>query len=179
MWAMKHDYRESETITEKIIISTKCVSYIAAVRRNPQTEKEVLTKLKSKSFHRSTRNNVRKKKFNRLAGEYENRTVRHRATFPVMPTPTGPDYWTYIQHSLHFWADGVSTYTTDVYAKMGFDKYSNTQKSLSKMCHHLTNKSATLFLIGGAEFSANYPIKGHVRCPGIRKLLLEMRKYPA
>lgn len=152
-------------------------TYIAATRLTCSSKNERNITLKSKAYHRSSKNNCRNKHFDRLVGNYEKEADAHRHSIGIMPTPCGPNVWTYIDHKLLFWTRGINLYTTASYAKMAFDKHSQCQGSIDRIVNYLTNRKSSLFFIGGAEFSPNSPIKGHVRCPGIRKLIKALKKH--
>lgn len=154
-------------------------TYIAAVVKNIETKAEFNVKIKSKRYHRSTKSNIRRKRFVTLVGDLDRQARAHRESFAVMPTPTGPDFMFYVQHCLQFWARNVEAYTREEYAAMAFDKYLNCQKRMDGIVSLLSNREATLFGIGGADFNPNSPIKGHVRCPGIRKFVEAVKKHPA
>lgn len=83
-----------------------------------------------------------------------------------------------INHTLEFWERGIEIYTQKCFASIAFDKFTNSQSRMDKIIHGLTNSKATMLLIGGAGFSPNSPIKGHVRCPGVRKFTTAVKKYP-
>lgn len=131
-------------------------TYIAAIRRSVDSGKELNLTLKSRRFHRNTKNNLRKKKFDRLAGDFEKAAAldrENRQLYPEMPTPTGSHmWWHYIRHSLKHWSKAIETYTVTAYAEMAFDKYTNTQKQIDGIVKLLTNGGEpTLLLIGGKK----------------------------
>lgn len=121
---------------------------------------------------------MRRKHFKRLAANFEDRAAAHRESYPIPPSPCGLQYWNYIRNALRFWTEGINVYTQSTYSKMAFDKYVHTQRVNDKILKKLTNKESSILFIGGAEFSPNSPIKGHVRCPGVRKIIKNARKFP-
>lgn len=61
------------------------------------------------------------------------------------------------------------------YAKIDLDSYFKKQKAMDKLVNILVDKRKTLLFIGSANFS-QLPIKKHRRTPGLKKLLLFLRK---
>lgn len=152
-------------------------TYLATVRKDTKTDIEYNFTLKSKSYHRSTQMNCRKKHAEIIVGEYERDAAHDRESQPEMPSPTAIDVWPYIRHRLKFLERGIAVYTKREYASLAFWKYHAIQQRTDTITRRLTNNCPTLLLIGGAEFSANSPIKGHIRCPGIRKITKAINKY--
>lgn len=81
----------------------------------------------------------------------------------------------YTPHS-KIWTEGIEVCTAAEYANMTFDKYTNTQRVIDNLANSITNQSPMFGFIGAAEFSINSPNKGHVRCPGTRKLVKALKK---
>lgn len=62
------------------------------------------------------------------------------------------------------------------YAKMNFDKYIKTQKTMDKYVNGIVGQKKSLIFIGSASFSPSSPIKGHVKCPGSQRLKKYFKK---
>lgn len=99
--------------------------------------------------------------------------------YAKMPSSSSTEYLYYIEHRLTTFNEAIATYTTKKYSRLQLDKHIWTQKSMDKITNMLTscsNGEPILLCIGGAEFNASSPIKKYRRCPGVRKLVVYLKK---
>lgn len=101
-----------------------------------------------------------------------------RNSYPIMPSPRGVRWRSYIQHRLTVFEDGLAVYANQKYARLSLDKYIESNRAIDKIAAFLTNKLKSIIYIGAAEMSPNSPIKirKNVRCPGTRKLVQSFKK---
>lgn len=62
------------------------------------------------------------------------------------------------------------------YARLNFDKYIKTQRTMDKYVNRITLQKKALVFIGSTQFSPSSPIKGYVRCPGLKRLVRCFKK---
>lgn len=101
-----------------------------------------------------------------------------REEYPVMPSPRGVLWRSYIQHKLKMFEAGIAAYANRKYARFGLDKHIQSYRAIDKIAASLTNRLKSIIYIGAAEISPNSPIgiRKHVRCPGVRKLVKAFKK---
>lgn len=98
--------------------------------------------------------------------------------YEVMPSPRGVHWHSYVQHRLKMFEAGLAAYANQTYARLGLDKYIESNRVIDKIAAKLTNKKKSIIYIGSAEISPNSIIKirKYVRCPGVRKLVKAFKK---
>lgn len=74
-----------------------------------------------------------------------------RADRESRPTPKSPKdstYFEYIEHSLKFFHEGVTTYTQRIYTRltMSLDAYNLPQKAMDKITGEIVNNKSALVL---------------------------------
>ena len=73
---------------------------------------------------------------------------------------------------------GMAVYATEKYARIKFDKYIQSNREYDETAKKLTNNKPSLIFLGAAELHSSRPIgtKNGKRCPGVRKLLISIKK---
>ncbi|XP_031618637.1 uncharacterized protein LOC116337846 [Contarinia nasturtii] len=155
----------------------------ASVRRDLHTKEEVNLRISSKRYHwdaKQGRRNAKAERITRLF-TFEEQADRNRiaAMIGEMPSPKGPSWRSYIEHRLRVMNDGIETYSTKQYARLGLDKHIESVRAIDKTACKMVHNQPSIFYMGASGSTpANSPIKikKHVRCPGTRKLLAAIMK---
>lgn len=132
----------------------------------------------SKRYHWDAKKRKRDRKRNWLTADFTRKEQNDRESYPVIPSPRGKYWRSYVYHRLEMMEDGLDTYATRQYARLELDKYIESTRAVDKTAASLTNKLPSLIFIGAAEIAANsiIRIRKYVRCPGVRKLVRSFKK---
>lgn len=128
------------------------------------------------NWHAKHKKRIRKGE--RLTHAFKVAEQNDRNEYIVMPSPRGRFWLSYVQHRLKMFEGALGAYANQRYARLGFDKYVQTNRTIDRIAASLTNKLKSIIYIGSAEFSPNSPIgiRKNVRCPGTRKLVKAFKK---
>lgn len=120
----------------------------------------------------------RDKKAEELTGDYVAYEHRDLASYPLVPSPRGTIWKSYIQHRLKMLHDGMAAYATRRYARLDLDHYIESNREMDKITVEITNNQPSIIFLGGAPLAPNRPIgiKRRKRCPGTRKFLVSVKK---
>lgn len=110
--------------------------------------------------------------------EFEDAARRDRESYPVMPSPRGIFWKSYVKHRLQMCEDAFAVYTKRKYAQINLNKYIESTRALDKIAVRLVANKPSIIYIGTGGQSPCSPIriKKHVRCPKIRKIVRSLMK---
>lgn len=129
-------------------------------------------------YHWGTRQKVREKTGKRWTRWYTAQERVDLASYATIPSPRGSQYLNYIQHRMRMLPNGIAAYATKQYAKLNLDKYIQSNRESDEIAVEITQNQPSLIYMGGAELHPNRPIgiKKQKRCPGVRKLVVSIKK---
>ena len=172
----------NDEFDDKVGIDPNMKTWLACVRTVLKNGKETNIKISSGQYHNMTKQNLRNKKVEKIAGKVLNamkNDLNNRNIYERTPSPNGANWLDYIRHKLKFYKDGVDVFTKRKYARLELDKYIESQRTMERVIEKIVRKGKkTIFFIGSAQMNPSSPIKKYMRCPGTRKLVQALKKYP-
>ena len=107
--------------------------------------------MSSKQFHWQTGQNVRNAKAKRWTKKFvaEERADReNRDLYPVMPSPKGSHWLSYIKHRVKMMKHGICAYSTAKYTRLFLNKHIKSFSVVDIWVNMVTKKQPTLFMFG-------------------------------
>lgn len=121
---------------------------------------------------------MRERKIERLSERFTAEFQLRSRFYSKMPSPRGVQWGNYIDHQMWLYPLGIAAFATKRYAKLGLQKYIESNREADKTAKRVTENQPSLVFLGAAELHPSRPIgiKGQKRCPGVRKLVNSIKK---
>lgn len=134
--------------------------------------------MSSNHYHWGARQGLRDKYALKMTSRYKHNEQRDLKSYPITPSPRGPQWKSFTEHKIKMLCEGLATYTRRKYTQLKLNKYIESNRESDMSANHITKNLPSCVYMGDATMPSNSPIgiKKGKRCPKQRKLVASLKK---